>query len=81
MGRTTPTSRELDDAYKVGHSDGLAKGRQEILDWLEHAYIHDPGRPDRGTPQADAILELARAAQNHFMTKLKTNRKRGSRRG
>jgi hypothetical protein len=66
-----------------GFDEGLAKGRHEILDWLEHAYIDDPGRPDRGTPKAEAILELAQAARQHFITKTngRTNgRKRGARR-
>lgn len=72
-------SRELAHAEKIGFERGLEKGRQEILDWLEHAYINDPGRPDRGTPKAEAILELAKAASQHFMSK--TNGKRGTRRG
>jgi len=62
-----------------GFDEGLAKGRQEILDWLEYAYLKDPGRPDRGTPKAEAILELAQAAQQHFIQKT-NGKKRGSRR-
>lgn len=53
--------------YEVGHSEGLAKGRQEILDFLQHAYIEDEGRPDRGTPEAKAILELAKSCQLHII--------------
>jgi len=31
--------------------------RQEVIDYLENEYM-GPGRPDRGTPKAQAILEL-----------------------
>jgi hypothetical protein len=75
-------SRELKRARKEGYDEGLAKGRQEILDWLEHAYIDAPDRPDRGTPKAEAILELATAAQLHFQHKTPPNgRRKGARRG
>lgn len=77
MGRSrAQEARELDDAYKVGFDEGLEKGRKEILDWLEHAYINDPGRPDRGSPKAEAILELARDASNHFRGIVKAKRRR-----
>lgn len=67
----------VDDAYKDGFKEGLEKGRQEILEWLEHAYIDDPGRPDRGTPKAEAILELAKAAREHFIPLTKLGRRKG----
>ena len=69
MGRTPAYQRDLDMARREGFEEGLAKGRQEILDWLEHAYIKDPNRPDRGTPKAEAILELAKDAALHFTVK------------
>ena len=47
---------ELYDGYKDGFNEGLGL----ILNRLEHAYIDDPGRPDRGSPKGEAILELAR---------------------
>lgn len=31
--------------------------RKEVIDYLENEYFK-PGRPDRGTPKAEAILEL-----------------------
>jgi hypothetical protein len=66
VGKTEMT-RQLQKMREEGFQEGLAKGRQEILDWLENAYIKDPGRPDRGTPRAEAILEMARDAAAHFM--------------
>ena len=70
------TSRDLQRAQRVGEDIGLRKGRQEILDWLEAAYLSDPGRPDRGTPKAEAILEMARDAANHFNEELKKGRRK-----
>lgn len=58
-------------AHDEGFQLGLAQGRKEILDYLEHAYMNDPGRPDRGTPKAEAILEMAREASEHFKKKMK----------
>lgn len=57
---------ELDKIREEGRVEGLKQGRQEILDWLENAYVDDPGRPDRGTPKAEAILELARDAGKYI---------------
>jgi hypothetical protein len=67
----------IEYAEKMGREEGLQQGRQEILDWLERAYINDPGRPDRGSPKAEAMLELARDAADHFrkLTKKKGRRK------
>lgn len=53
-------------AREEGRTEGLDQGRKEILDWLEHAYIKDSGRPDRGSPKAEAILEMAQTAATHF---------------
>lgn len=52
----------LEEAEKIGYDRGFLEGRADILNWLERAYIEDAGRPDRGTPKAEAILEIARAA-------------------
>jgi hypothetical protein len=68
--------RDITNARKEGFDEGLQKGRQEILDWLENAYLRDPGRPDRGTPKAEAIIELAQAAGMHFNKVLKKGRRK-----
>lgn len=62
---------ELTKARDEGFDDGIVRGRREILDWLQNAYINDVGRPDRGSPKAQAILEMANAAARHFKLKLK----------
>ena len=54
------------EALKIAREEGRNEGRKDLLDWLEDAYINDPGRPDRGTPKAEAILELAKAASKHI---------------
>ena len=60
------TPAEIDEIREESRIEGLKQGRQEILDWLEFSYVEDPGRPDRGTPKAEAILELARAAGKYI---------------
>jgi hypothetical protein len=68
--RTAERSLSPKEAAKLreeGFQEGLNKGRMEIVDWLQAAYLDDEGRPDRGSPKAEAILEMARAAAAHFM--------------
>ena len=60
------TPAEIDEIREESRIEGLKQGRQEILDWLEFSYVEDPGRPDRGTPKAEAILELARDAGKYI---------------
>jgi len=65
-----PDSRIAQDLKRMrqeGREEGLKEGRREILDWLQNAYLDDPDRPDRGSPKAEAILELAKAANAHFL--------------
>lgn len=77
MGRPKSVfAHDIERAKQEGFDEGLAKGRQEILDWLEHAYIKAPNRPDRGSVEGEAILQLARDASNHF--KSQTKSKKGS---
>jgi hypothetical protein len=70
------TPAQLDHLRYEGYREGLDRGRQDMIDWLQHAYLDDPGRPDRGTPKADAILEVARAGMSHIKSlKLKEKKK------
>lgn len=64
--KTSEIAQAMADARDDGYEDGLEAGRLEILDWLQAAYIADEGRPDRGSPKGEAILELARDAAAHF---------------
>lgn len=59
----------LKNAEQVGYKRGVEEGHKDLLDWLDYAYMNDPGRPDRGTPEGEAILELARSA-SRYMRKL-----------
>jgi hypothetical protein len=51
-------------AFESGKRAGIQEGRQqvrvEVLSWLQHEYIDSPDRPDRDSPEAAAILSLAR---------------------
>lgn len=54
--------KEIEDqAYNRGHDAGL----RAMLTWLEAKYINNPDRPDRGTPEAETLLQLAREASQH----------------
>lgn len=57
--------------YTVGYAEGLQKGAQLAIDFLQDAYIEDEGRPDRGSPKAEAILELAKSLSTHLREKLR----------
>jgi hypothetical protein len=46
--------------YDDGFKDGLERGLKAVVLRLQHAYIDDEGRPDRGSPKGEAMLELAR---------------------
>ena len=63
--------KELKKAYDEGVGEGLNQGRKEIFDWLEHKYLEAEDRPDRSSPEAEAILELTREARQHFMPRTK----------
>lgn len=55
--------RQVTDAHAQGFAEGRTAGRQEVLDWLEKRYITPgPDRPDRGSVEAKAMLELAKEA-------------------
>ena len=55
-----------DLGFKNGASHGFDELRVEALRFLENKYLHDEDRPDRGTPKAEAILELTRELSTHI---------------
>lgn len=61
--------KALEDAYNDGFDQGLKKGHRDIVDWLMDQYLGSDARPDRGTPEAEAILKLARRAMQHINEK------------
>jgi hypothetical protein len=66
-------AKSYDLGFKNGASHGFDELRKDVLDWLQDKYITDPDRPDRGTPKAEAILDLARELQL-FASDLKLKR-------
>jgi hypothetical protein len=49
-----------------GRQEGVLQGRMEILSWLEKRYLEDEGRPDRDSPEGQAMLKLAREAGQYL---------------
>lgn len=66
-----PVKEAIQFAGEQGDKQGYERGLKEILDWLQWAYIDDEGRPDRGTPKAEAILEIAGRAEKHIQKLMK----------
>jgi hypothetical protein len=52
-------AKSYDLGFKNGASHGFDELKQDVLSFLQDKYITDPNRPDRGTPEAEAILKLA----------------------
>lgn len=52
-------AKAYDLGFKNGASHGFDELRQDVLTFLQDKYITDPNRPERGTPEAEAILRLA----------------------
>lgn len=55
-----------DLGFKNGASHGFDEFQQGALSWLQAKYLTDPDRPDRGTPEAEAILTLTREFKIHL---------------
>jgi len=50
--------------FKAGVEEGFNRGRKLSLDYLQEKYLGEDA-PDRGTPEANAILTLARELTQH----------------
>lgn len=61
----------LEDAERTGYELGLKEGRQDIIEWLKKKYLEAEDRPDRGTPHAVAVLDLACEAIKHLNGEIK----------
>lgn len=61
----------LEDAERTGYELGLKEGRQDIIEWLKKKYLEAEDRPDRGTPHAVAVLDLAWEAIKHLNGEIK----------
>lgn len=65
---TNPSAMKKDPDYPIyqtGLEQGRADMRREILTFLEKEYMGEDA-PERGTPKAAAILELAHKASQHM---------------
>lgn len=61
--RKAPGNMKKDPTYPIfelGLDQGSRGMQAAVLTWLENKYIGDSERPDRGSPKAQAILELTR---------------------
>ena len=55
-----------DPVWKAGIKEGKAQYRAKVLTYLQDRYINDEGRPDRGSPEGEAILNLARELSGYL---------------
>lgn len=67
------STKAFDLGFKKGAEHGFDELKTDVLDWLQAKYITDPDRPDRGSPEGEAILKLARELQL-FASDLKLKR-------
>lgn len=58
-------TEQLKRAFDDGVLEGRRKARKEFLDYLERRYTAKDA-PDRGTPEARAILVLAKDVGQYF---------------
>lgn len=74
--RPDQAERLREEGRQIGLSEGRIEGYQAVLQWLEVQYLKAPNRPDRDSPQAEAVLELARSAGKHLRKLLKKEERR-----
>jgi len=55
-----------DPVWKAGIKEGKSQYKVKVLSYLEDRYLNDEGRPDRGTPEGQAILTLARELSGYL---------------
>jgi len=61
------TARDPDRLiFDAGRKEGRQQMRVEVLTYLQEKYLDAPDRPDRNTPKAEAILELAAELAEKF---------------
>ena len=59
IARRLPADGPLRKAFDDGVQQGRKEARQEVLTWLEKKYVDTKG-PERGSPEARAMLQLAK---------------------
>lgn len=68
--------RLREEGRQIGLKEGRVEGYQAILQWLEVEYLKKPNRPMNKSPEAEAILAVARAAGKHLRKLLKQEEKK-----
>lgn len=68
-GVTLRQLTQVNAAIERAREEGRREGRQEVLDFLQQQYLSEDA-PDRGTPEAEAILAVARAAADYMGKKI-----------
>jgi hypothetical protein len=58
-------TKQLKSAYDDGFEKGREAGHKDLLDFLQNRFLSKRG-PDRGSPEADALLKLAAEAARYF---------------
>ena len=65
VGGVIVTGQRITKAYEEGWGNGVAKMKDRIVDILHDMYLKDP-KPERGTPEAEAILTITRDLIERF---------------
>jgi len=60
-------AQRISNAYREGWVNGCMKMKDVVIDHLHHMYTQDP-KPERGSPEGDAILEVTRQLMDWFTT-------------
>ena len=67
--KNSPESMKRDTHYPIyvlGYRHGEMYAMNEAITYLEHRILHAEDRPDRGTPEYQAILDLTRDFAAHL---------------
>lgn len=69
--------KQAEALYQQGLKEGSMIGYGEILSVLEGKYMTGENRPERGSPEAEAILSLAQELGNMLREKIGSNGNQG----
>ena len=73
--RNSPESMKRDTHYPIyvlGYRAGEMYAMNEAISYLENRILHAEDRPDRGTPEYQAILDLTRDFAAHLRNSIET---------
>lgn len=61
--------QSAEGGYAVGYEKGFEDALNYSITWLEQQYLDAPDRPDRGSPEANALLDLAKRLAKYLNKK------------